>query len=207
MSEGREARSERLEALWTGDFGDDYTERNAQEAGARLPFWRDLLAAFPSSRVLEVGCNLGANLSNIATCIPPQHVYGVEINLSALRKLRNSCPDVNPVWGRARDLPFRDGFFDLVFTCGVLIHQSPDSIHEVMSEIVRCSSRHILCAEYFADTFTEVPYRGQPGSLYKMDFGGAYLKQFPSLRLSGTGFLSKAEGFDDVTWWMFEKFA
>ena len=205
MPDPREPHAERLEALWKGDFGDAYTERNAQAANGRLPFWKDLLTAFPSGRVLEVGCNLGANLANISTLLPARDVYGIEINESALRKLRTAYPDVNPVWGRARELPFRDGFFDLVFTCGVLIHQPPDTLPEILSEIVRCSRRYVLCAEYFAETLTEVPYRGQPGALYKMDFGGVYQKQFPSLKLLRKGFLSKAEGWDDVTWWVFDK--
>jgi pseudaminic acid biosynthesis-associated methylase len=201
----QERQAERLEALWKGDFGDSYTERNALASEGRLPFWSEILASFPASRILEVGCNLGANVRCIATLVAPRDVYGIEINESALRTLRTSHPDINAVWGRARELPFQDGFFDLVFTCGVLIHQPPDSLLEVMSEIVRCSRRYVLCAEYFAETLTEVPYRGQTGALYKMDFGGIYQQHFQSLKLLRKGFLSKAEGWDDVSFWVFEK--
>ena len=197
--------AERLEALWRGEFGDAYTERNALAARGRLPFWTELLSAFPVTRVLEVGCNVGANLSNIAKLIPPRDVYGVEINESALQRLRAVAPEINPVWGRALELPFRDGFFDLVFTCGVLIHQPPDALPSIMAEIVRCSRRFVLCAEYFAETLTEVPYRDQPGALYKMDFGAIYQQRFPHLELRRKGFLSKAQGWDDVTFWLFEK--
>ena len=38
------------------------------------------------------------------------------------------------IQGVARDLPFRDDFFDLTFTCGVLIHQPKESLREVMAE-------------------------------------------------------------------------
>jgi hypothetical protein len=38
-----------------------------------------------------------------------------------------------------------------------------------------------------------------------MDFGGVYQQHFPSLKLLRKGFLSKADGWDDVTTWMFEK--
>jgi pseudaminic acid biosynthesis-associated methylase len=204
-SEGKTEHADRLEALWRSEFGDAYTERNVRASEGRLPFWKDLLSAFPAGRVLEVGCNLGANLSWISTILPGRDVYGVEINESALRRVRTAIPEVNAVWGRARELPFREDFFDLVFTCGVLIHQPPDALPEVMSEIVRCSRRYVLAAEYFADTPTEVRYRGQEGALYKMDFGGVYEKAFPQLKLLRKGFLSKAEGWDDVTYWVFEK--
>ena len=74
-----------------------------------------------------------------------------------------------------------------------------------MAEIVRCSRRHVLCGEYYAERPTEIPYRGHRGALFKRDFGALYRTRFPELTLLDQGFLSKADGWDDVTWWMFEK--
>jgi len=205
MSEPGKESASRLEELWRGSFGDAYTDRNAAAANGREPFWKDLLAAYPCERVLEVGCNLGANLYWIARLLPLRGVFGIDVNEGALVRVRQTLPGVNAVWSKARELPFRDGYFDLVFTCGVLIHQPPETLADVMSEIVRCSRRYVLAAEYFAETPTEVPYRGQTGALFKNDFGGVYQKASPSLRLLRKGFLSKAEGWDDVTYWLFEK--
>ena len=42
-------------------------------------------------------------------------------------------------------------------------------------------------------------------ALFKMDFGGLYQKNHPSLHVLKKGFLSKAQGWDDVTYWLFEK--
>jgi hypothetical protein len=74
-----------------------------------------------------------------------------------------------------------------------------------MSEIVRCSNKYVLCGEYFADEVTEVPYRGETGALFKRDYGAYYLELFPNLRLVKEGFLGKEHGWDDVTWWLFER--
>jgi len=156
-------------------------------------------------RVLEVGCNLGANLRWLATLLPPHHLYGVDVNLSALAELKAELPGPNAVWARARELPFRDGFFDLVFTTGVLIHQSTDALPDVMREIVRCSRRYVLAGEYFAETVTEVPYRDQKGALFKMDFGAEDKRNFPELSLLRSGFLPRGSGWDDLTWWLFER--
>lgn len=202
-AEGPHAK--RLEALWQGDFGDAYTDRNAEAANSRLPFWKELLAEHPARRVLEVGCNLGANLRWIATLGEPRDVYGIDVNERALQRLRETVPGVNALWSKARELPFRDGYFDLTFTMGVLIHQPPDLLPLVMAEIVRCSRRYVLCGEYFAETPTEVPYRGQTGALFKRDFGGMYQTMFPELALVKKGFLSRKDGWDDVTVWLFEK--
>jgi pseudaminic acid biosynthesis-associated methylase len=198
---------ERLESLWSGQFGDDYVDRNAQAHARREPFWREQLAAFPATRILEVGCNNGTNLRWISQLIAPEETWGVDINQKALQMLRRELPDINTVTGQARDLPFRDRWFDMVFTMGVLIHQPPQALPLVMSEIVRCSRRYLLCGEYYAEQPTEVPYRGQTAALFKCDFGGLYRQLFPGLQLRKQGFLSRAEGWDEVTYWVFEKLA
>ncbi len=196
----------RLEDLWGGDFGDSYTDRNRAAGHKRKGFWRKFLKEFPSIRnVLEVGCNTGANLQWLAQYLSSENVYGVDINLTALTELRRNMPGLNALWGRARELPFRDRWFDLVFTTGVLIHQPESTLPIVMSEIVRCSRRYILCGEYYAKETTEVPYRGQREALFKRNYGLIYRELFPELKLRKHGFLSRADGWDDITYWVFEK--
>jgi pseudaminic acid biosynthesis-associated methylase len=195
----------RLEELWGGDFGNDYVARNRAAGEVRGAFWGMILREFPVARVLEVGCNLGANLQWVAATVPPSQVYGVDINLSALAELHRHLPEVNAIWSPARELAFRDRWFDLVFTMGVLIHQPESTLPLVMAEIVRCSRRYILCGEYFSAQTTEVFYRGHSGALFKRDYGRIYQALFPELRLLKEGFLSRAEGWDDVTFWLFEK--
>jgi spore coat polysaccharide biosynthesis protein SpsF len=194
----------RLEALWGGQFGDDYVERNRNAPDRREAFWNGFLDQFPSQRVLEVGCNLGGNLRWIARRLPPAQVFGIDVNQKALEQLR-AATSVNAVHATARDLPFRDRWFDLVFTMGVLIHQPPETLPLVMAEIVRTSRRWVLCGEYFSEAPTEVAYRGQTGALFKRDYGDLYQRLFPELTLRKKGFLSQADGWDDVTWWVFEK--
>jgi len=195
----------RLEALWSGQFGDAYVQRNRNAGQHRKDFWDAILAEFPATRVLEVGCNLGANLQWIAGHVKPENVYGIDINASALRQLREDLPDVNALLAPARELPFRDRWFDLVFTMGVLIHQPEATLPLVMSEVVRCSRRYVLCGEYFAPSTTEVPYRGQQGALFKRDYGRLYQELFPELMLRKKGFLGRDAGWDDVTYWLFER--
>ena len=200
-----DSEAKRLEQLWNGEFGDDYVERNRSVGDHRGPFWESLLKEFPSKSVLEVGCNLGGNLKWIASLLPPQNVYGVDINLKALSELRNLLPEVNSLWSPARELPFRDRFFDLVFTMGVLIRRPEDTLPLVMAEVVRCSRRYILCAEYFAEETIEVPYHQQSGALFKRNYGLLYSQLFPELKLLKEGFLSKQQGWDDVNYWIFIK--
>lgn len=201
------ASSMRLERLWRGEFGRDYTDRNvtrryAAKAARRRKFWADLLSTVKVASALEVGCNVGANLQWIQPLVSS---VGVDVNEYPLPRLRAAVPGVKAVAAVGRELPFRDGAFDLVFTMGVLIHHSPDLVPLAMQEIVRCSRRYVLCGEYFAPSLTEVPYRGQPGALFKQDFGARYQELFPSLALREQGRLFEDDGWDDLTFWLFEK--
>lgn len=207
MSDQHTINSEatRLEKLWAEEFGNAYVERNRAAGDVRASFWQAILEEFPARRVLEVGCNIGGNLRWIASFMPPQHVYGVDINLKALDELHQNLSTVNALWSPARELPFRDGWFDLVFTMGVLIHQPESTLPLVMAEIVRCSRHYVLCGEYYAEQTTEVAYRNQPGALFKRDYGRIYQELFPGLQLRKQGFLSREEGWDDITYWLFER--
>lgn len=194
----------RLEKLWAGAFGDAYTERNAPDS-RRSIFWKKILSETRPKNILEVGCNRGGNLRWISQILPPRQVYGADINESALGVLKKALPSVNAVWSQARELPFRDGCFDMVFTAGVLIHQPSAGLKRVMNEVARCSRRWVLCLEYFSEKSEAIVYRGHRGALFKRDYGRLYRRWFASLRLKKTGFLGRDQGWDDVTFWLFEK--
>lgn len=197
--------AKRLENLWSGEFGDEYIARNAEAGANRGPFWEALLKECEGSRVLEVGCNIGGNLQWVAQHREPRNVYGIDISLEALAKLHERLPAVNAIWSPARDLPFRDRYFDMTFTMGVLIHQPDATLPLVMSEIVRCSNRWIVCGEYFAEQSVEVPYREERGALFKRNYGKLYQDLFPELTLKHSQFISRAQGWDDMTIWLFER--
>lgn len=196
----------RLEDLWQGEFGTSYTERNVEAGATRGPFWHALLHELRPRRVLEVGCNVGANLRHLVADVERREVWGVDVNEPSLGVLRTRLPGVNAAWGTARSLPFRDGWFDLTFTVAVLIHQPAEALSLAMGELVRCSRRHVLCIEYVAAQTVEVDYRGQKGAFFKRDYGKMLGDLFPELNLRRVGTLSKTEGFDDgLGYWLFER--
>ena len=201
MSEDTEAT--RLEELWAGAFGDEYLARNFAAGAAREAFWDALIREFPAPRVLEIGCNSGANLQWI---VPRCEVaLGVDVSSQALDALRQAVPRAIGVLAEARSLPFPDDTFDLVFTSGVLIHQPESSVARVIAELVRVSRRYVLSMEYAAADTEEIPYRGERGALFKRNYESLYGQLFPELRLARIGFLSHTDGWDEVTWWLFEK--
>jgi pseudaminic acid biosynthesis-associated methylase len=196
--------AERLEQLWAGDFGDAYTERN-RGAVDRKEFWRGLIDSHPFADALEVGCNVGDNLLALSGLLSPLALAGVDVNAAALAIARAALPEADLQHVPARELPFPDGAFELVFTAMVLIHQPDETLGAVMEEIVRCSNRYVLSIEYESTERVDVPYREQEGALFKRPYGQLYAATFPQLRPVADGFLGQAEGWDDVTWWLFEQ--
>lgn len=205
MPDPDQAEATRLERLWAGEFGEAYIERNRIIDERRAAFWTRLLGTYGIRSVLEVGCGQGGNLRPIGAVIDPHHVWGIDVNASALAIAREHAPGVNAVTGAARQLPFRDGFVDLAFTVGVLIHQPDTTLPLVIAEIVRCSRDYVLWAEYHAPQTEEVPYHGVAGSLFRRDYAAIYRELFPELVVREEGYLSPDDGFDRLTWQLLEK--
>jgi pseudaminic acid biosynthesis-associated methylase len=199
----RSAEAVRLEALWAGEFGDQYVERNADAGAVRGPFWTGILELTSPLSALEVGCNVGANLRWLAD--GDRRVVGVDVNQGALAILEREVTGATGVEAPARSLPFADKEFDLTFTMGVLIHQPDESLGAVMDEMVRCSRRYVLVGEYHGAETEEVPYRGVDGALFRRDYGALFLERFPTLQMVDSGFLGREDGWDDVTWWLFDR--
>jgi pseudaminic acid biosynthesis-associated methylase len=202
---GETTRATSLEQLWAGDFGAAYIDRNRALDDRRAVFWTNLVRDFGIRSVLEIGCGQGANLKPLAGLLDPHDVWGVDVNEDALALARLHAPGVNVVASRARRLPFRDDLADLAFTVGVLIHQPETTLPNVMAEIVRCSARLVLWAEYHAEATEEIPYHGKSGALYRRDYGAIYRELFPELTVLREGFLSPEDGIDRVTWQLLEK--
>ena len=102
------------------------------------------------------------------------NLYGIEIQDRAINYAKHRTDNLNIIKGDALNIPFKDGFFDLVFTHGVLIHISPENIHKVINEIHRVSSNYIWGLEYYADAYMDLEYHGQKNIMWKTDFAKLY---------------------------------
>lgn len=190
--------------LWRSAFGRDYTDRNDREKPERVTSWRRVLEGIAPARVLEVGCNVGWNLEYLRRIGVPE-LFGIEPQLYAVERARWRGPQFGVLHGTAFDLPFKDGWFDLAFTSGVLIHIAPETIGAALDELYRVSRRWIVAIEYDHPTETEINYRGHAGALWKRDHGGLWMTRFPQLKLVRRIELGATDGYDDCTAHLFEK--
>lgn len=182
--------------FWSGNFGKEYTDRTffsdlsqwdkfiSNRYGiSKTQMFEDFIGNSDKGiKILEVGCNTGNQLRAL------QHsgftnLYGIELQWYAVEKAKSITKNINIIQCSGFDIPFKDQYFDLVMTNGVLIHIAPKDLSEFMNEIHRCTSKYILGFEYYADGYTSINYRGNDDRLWKADYAKLYIDQFPELKL------------------------
>ena len=193
-------------ALWRSQFGREYTDRNDVAKPERIVSWQRLLDGIVPQRAVEVGCNVGWNLTYLKE-LGVKELYAVEPQAYAVEKARARNPEYNVLCGTGFDLPFKDGFADLAFTSGVLIHIAPKDLPKVMAEMYRVSRRYIVAIEYDWPTEEEIKYRGNADSLWKRPHGQIWQSQYPALKLLRKLELSPSDGYDNCVAHLFEKVA
>ena len=206
---------------WSGEFGKEYTIRNTlltepgkfdfdnwnnitlKEFGVtRTEINEHFLSDIDIDTILEVGSNVGAQLNCYEKMKSISRIYGLELQRYAISKSREVFPKAtfDIVQGFAENIPFKDEFFDLVTTNGLLIHISPDNLNKVLDEIYRCSSQYIFGCEYYDDQHTNVNYRGHEKLLWRGDFPSMYLDRFNDLdivkRKKFTGITDSSHVYD-----------
>lgn len=180
---------------WAGDFGEEYTRRNTLSLATLESLYEEKYGitrtamndAFVGNldrnmKVLEVGSNTGNQL----LCLQKMgfsHLYGIELQHYAVEFSKSRIKAINLIQGSAFDLPFKDSYFDIVFTSGLLIHINPEDISLVMEEMHRCTSQYIWGMEYYAEQYVEIEYRGHSNMLWKSDFPKLFLNLFSDLEL------------------------
>ena len=183
------------ELFWGKTFGEEYSDRNSWQSdkewdqfyidnwgSTKIDINNTVLKDLPKdARILEVGCNIGMQLRGFQR-MGFTELYGIELQHYAVEKAKKITTNINIIQGSGFDLPFRDNFFDLVCTNGVLIHIAPADHQKFMSEVYRTSKKYIMGWEYFAPEIKDINYRGNPGYLWKADFAKIYQQNFPGLK-------------------------
>lgn len=212
MADQRKAGSiTEQEKFWAGEFGDEYTDRNSGPrivASNMALFSRILQSAGQAGSVIELGANRGLNLEALRVLLPNAELAGVEINevaVSILKKIAGVTVYHQSILDFAPQKKY-----ELALIKGVLIHINPDRLPDAYRVLYESSSRYICVAEYYNPSPVAIPYRGHSDRLFKRDFAGEIMKQYPSLRLRDYGFVYHGDTSfpqDDITWFLMEKTA
>jgi len=197
------------EIFWEKQYAEEYIRKNSQfNNELAIDAWSKMLISTSGvSSILECGCNIGRNLHSLSRVLPNATQSIVEISKPAFEFVSHRYNLEQKFNGSILDSNLK-GSFNLVFTMGVLIHINPDQLIENLSKIHNYSNKYILIGEYFNRTPTMVDYQGEKDRLFKRDFGRFFLDNF-SVEVLDYGFLwghvYDSAGFDDITWWLFQK--
>jgi pseudaminic acid biosynthesis-associated methylase len=202
---------------WSGEFGKQYTDRNFMTLDEMENLWignygfsrkhmnEKFLKDIPlDARILEVGSNIGNQL----LCLQKAgftNMYGIELQSYAVEISKSRTKNINIIEGSAFDIPYKDGYFDIVFTSGVLVHIAPQDIDNVLDEIYRCSKRFIWGAEYYYDQYINVPYREKNALMWKGNFSKMYLERFNKLYLVKEEFMKYLKNDNVDVMYLLEK--
>jgi len=199
------------EEFWAGEFGVEYINRNqgAKAIAGNLNFFSKSLSKTKRIKsCIEFGANIGLNLSAINLLFPGIDSHAVEINARACDELKKSFAPPPNVYNESILDFVPKNKYDLVLIKGVLIHINPEQLKNVYEKLVASTSQYLMIAEYYNPSPTMITYRGHSDRLFKRDFAGEILEQFPQMQLLDYGFVYHRDlNFpqDDITWFLMEK--
>jgi pseudaminic acid biosynthesis-associated methylase len=196
--------------FWSKEYAEEYRKKNSSfnlEKGIRG--WAEMLhKASEINSLLECGCNIGRNINFLNYLIPEAKKSVIEISPEAYNFVTKQYKIDRSFNGPIIEADFEKASFDLTFTSGVLIHIHPDDLLNNMKKLYELSSKYILIGEYFNRTPVMIEYQGLQNKLFKRDFGKLFVENF-DVTIVDYGFLwghiYDPAGFDDFTWWLFEK--
>jgi pseudaminic acid biosynthesis-associated methylase len=199
------------EQFWSDTYAQDYIAKNsAFDRVKGVEGWTKMLAKAerPIDSVLECGCNIGRNIDFLGEVLPEAQRSIIEVSKPAYAFVTDRFAFDRSYNGTILESDFAPASFDLAFTIGVLIHIHPDNLLANMRKMFDYSRRYVLIGEYFNRTPVMLEYQGEQDRLFKCDFGKLFLENH-AVDLIDYGFLwgyeYDAAGFDDITWWLFEK--
>lgn len=108
----------------------------------------------PFDRVLEIGCNTGANLYHLARSFPGAQLDGIDVSSKAIEAGIKMMADagIQNVYLNVRKADeldiFDDKSIDIVLTDATLMYIGPDKIRKVLSEMIRISRKALVINEW-----------------------------------------------------------
>ena len=200
------------EKFWATKYSEEYILKNSNfDHDLLIKGWKEILKNISTpSNILEFGANIGRNIEALNHIYPEATKTAIEISEDASKILRDKFKELNVINSSILESEITNDSFDLSFTMGVLIHIHPNDLKQNLEKVILSSNRYIVIGEYFNRTPVSLTYQGEEEKLFKSDFGKFILKNFSDkIELKDYGFLwghlYDEGGFDDITWWVFER--
>ena len=92
--------------------------------------------------ILDAGCSNGLTVRKFKDT--GMRAYGIDVAEIAIRYANEISGARNCLIASVTDIPFRDNFFDAVFSCDMLEHLHPLDVEDGVREIVRVAKKYLF---------------------------------------------------------------
>tara|TARA_B110000495_G_C23003037_1_gene592162 strand:- start:1276 stop:1920 length:645 start_codon:yes stop_codon:yes gene_type:complete len=179
---------------WAGNFGDDYVERNISVDMVNADYvkltgleYDEIFSDFfqdldKDLDILELGCNVGNNLS-ILKSLEFKNLHGIDINSKSIDIAKSRYSDIHFHNSSIESCEFPAQNFDLVFTAGVLIHINPNTLPDIIKKILSLSKQYVFGFESFSESTSKVFYQNSNNLYWKQNFPQLFKNSSPSLTM------------------------
>lgn len=94
------------------------------------------------SSVLDCGCSNGQAVKTFQK--NHKRAFGIDVSTIAIRLAQEKFGTINCNVSSVLDIPFKDNFFDAVFTCDMLEHLMPEDVDQAIKEIKRVAKKWLF---------------------------------------------------------------
>ena len=136
----KQRKPEGIQDFWQKAENDSWLKYSVgQEKSIFLANLMEKLPLRKNGKILELGCNIGRNLSYLQT-VGCTNLFGVELNQEAVKQSKKMYPNLR---ARIQNTTIENFFneclekYDLIFTMAVLEH-IPKESEWIFAEMVRC---------------------------------------------------------------------
>lgn len=152
------------EIAYVHTFTAEEQDRLVQQAELLQPHLHKYIDLSDCSRMLEIGCGVGAQLRLLRRRNPNVHMTGVDISENQIQRARLllakelTAGQLELHTARGDELPFEDGSFDAVYICFVLEHvPDPAAVIREAKRVLVAAGR-LYCTEVFNDALYVYPH-------------------------------------------------
>jgi len=198
--------------FWSEEFGENYINRNKtmdevnqiyeKQTGITVEkiFENFFSELDRKSKILELGCNIGLNLSTLRK-MGFSNLHGLELNKKAVEIAKKNNPEIKFINSSIEDFDPKGEKFDLVYTAGVLIHIHPSTLSAIVEKMLDLTKEYIFGFEYYSDNLVEIKYRGHSNVCWKQNFPLLFMKSLPTLKIiKEEKFLYRDENVYDIAY-------
>lgn len=115
---------------------------HAKEKNHGRRFIKPLLKHYNFETILDCGCSNGVTTKLFQG--NGKKAFGIDVSNIAIRYAQEKYGTINCNEASVLDIPFKDNFFDAVFSCDMLEHLIESDIDQAISEIQRVGKKYLF---------------------------------------------------------------